>query len=147
MCQNYAKCELMKIREDKVKIAIAEKEYSRLKEFAESMTSPPSGNGGGGGQHGDRLGSAVPAYVDAERLLASLKKEAEAHRKKWYSLIHRLRKIVYTDILYERFFEMKKVSVIAKAKNYSERRINDFIKEALDELNEILKGEIEDEPD
>ena len=141
MCQNYAKCELKKIHDYERRIAILDKEVACLKDKANSSTAPISGNGGGSSKANDKLGEYVPKYVDMEAMRDVLAVEAEKHRRKCFNLINSLTKVIYTDVLYARYFENKSFVEISDEFGYSERNVGYIHGYALQELNEILKGE------
>lgn len=147
MCQNYAKTELMKIKRYDAQIDSMLSEVSRIRELAMKVTSTISGDVGGGFGGKDKLADAVATIVDLEREINNKVDELIDLKKSLLIDIYRLTDANHVAVLYRRYFSYETFEKISADLGYSYRNICYIHGKALQELNEIMKGEVKDEPD
>lgn len=147
MCQNYAKTELMKIKRYDAQIDSMLSEVSRIRELAMKVTSTISGDVGGGFSGKDKLADAVANIVDLEREINNKVDELIDLKKSLLVDIYRLTDANHVAVLYRRYFSYETFEKISADLGYSYRNICYIHGKALQELNEIMKGEVKDDPD
>ena len=146
MCQNYAKAELMKIKRYDAQIDSMLSEVARIRGLAMKVTSTISGDVGGGSGSKDKLADAVAKIVDLEREINSKIDELIDLNARLLSLVYRLTDANHINVLYRRYFLCDPFEKISDDLGYSYRNICYIHGKALQELNEIMKGDVKDDP-
>lgn len=146
MCQNYAKCELKKIKRYDAQIDFLLSEVSRIRGLALKVTTTISGDVGVGCGSKDKISEAVARIVDLENEIDARIDDLLCLKNCLMNCINQLSEPNYITILQRRYFQYEPFHVIADEMGYSERNIGYLHGNALLELNKIMKGEIDDVP-
>lgn len=141
MCQNYAKCELNKIKRYDAQIDFLCSEAARIRGLALKVTTTISGDVGGGCGSKDKIADAVARIIDLENEINEKIDDLILLKERLMNCINRLSKPEYITVLERRYFKYDPFHVIADEMGYSERNVGYIHGYALKELNEILKGE------
>lgn len=133
-----AKERLSQIEKQTAIINNIEKEIKRLQENAKAVSSPNYSTGGGNISESGGKYKLIDSSLDLLLKLFNAYDKENRIRFEIIGEIHQLDNAKYIRLLYKRYAEFKKFSVIAREMNYDENYIKDLHSKALKEFEKHL---------